>query len=118
MQSIGLCVVVAAAGLAAGCNKGDIGRVAQDVGRQMEPAFEQAGREIGREVVSRELGPAVLASLVGWAAPPGGPLGLVGAEAGWRQWSADILLHPTGIRSPLEPAPPGFGPTRVIPPGP
>jgi hypothetical protein len=62
---------------AAGCTKRD----ADAFGREMVAAIE----EDGRQERAKKFGPMALASLVGAAAPPGGPLCLLGTDAGWQQ---------------------------------
>ena len=104
LKAIGILV---AAVLSAGCNRPQLDAIAADVAKQMEPAIREAGREMARQMLAQDLGPTLLSSLVGATAPPGGPLCLLGTDAGWRDWAAsgdpERLDLPVGLRTFVEP---------------
>jgi hypothetical protein len=77
MRAINALAIVSVVALTAGCSKRDGDALA----RQWVAAIE----EDGRQERARTFGPMVLASLVGAAAPPGGPLCLLATDAGWQQ---------------------------------
>jgi hypothetical protein len=79
MQMISGLVVAAVAALTVGCTQ----RAADTFGDQIADDFT----EMAREEVVQKIGPPILASLVGAGAPPAGPIGLLGVDAGWQGWA-------------------------------
>jgi hypothetical protein len=101
MRVINVLVVVVAATLSAGCDR----RAANAVAEQIGPAIQENIREMGRQELARQFGPTVLSSLVGAAAPPGGPLCLLATDAGWQQ-CADASAADTDAVDPPPEGPP------------
>ena len=106
MRVISVCAVLVATALVAGCDKEGKERFAESLAKQLEPAFKDAGREMGRQMIVESLGPMLLSNLIGMAAPPGGPLCMLGTDAAWLQWAANSMPEmddpPIGIRTFVE----------------
>jgi hypothetical protein len=109
MRAIKVTCFIAVAVLAAGCNKAQRGALAADIGKGLASAIKKAGDETARQEFAKEFGPWILASLVGSAAPPGGPYCLLGTDTGWRLWAADGSAKttdlPIGLRTFVAPPP-------------
>ena len=80
MRAFNVLLVVVVA-LTVGCNRRAANAVAQQIGSDIEDHISEAGRQERAQM----FGPTILASLVGAAAPPSGPLCLLATDAGWQQ---------------------------------
>lgn len=103
MRAIKAAGALVAASLAAGCHKPQLDGIVADAAREMEAAMQEGYRQ----EFAKQFGPTVLGSLVGAAAPPGGPLCLLGRDAGWQQW-ADAAAADRDADGPPPEGPP-FG---------
>jgi hypothetical protein len=109
MQAINVLAVIVAVALTTGCDQ----RTGNAIAEQIGSGFAEDMREMGRQELAKEVGPIIVASLVGGGAPPGGPLGMLGMDAGWdARWQHDSSgtpIDPTlGLRmffknQPLKP---------------
>ena len=98
MRATGLLVAVGFAALTTGCNP----RAAKVAADQFVAAIAEDFREQTRQEIVGQLGPPVLASLIGAGASPGGPLCLLGTDAGWQQVFDATTVDADGSQPPLD----------------
>src|SRR4051794_8665330 len=100
MRAVNVLAMVFAVTLTAGCSKRDEDAFA----REMAAAIQ----ETVRQDLAQKIGPRILSSLVGASAPPGGPLCLLGMDAGWKAWADAPAADTDTDGPPPEGLPVGF----------